>query len=471
MVGMGLAPIDQYWKLLSFIDMFRCKCKYLIGLNCGCTKGGYPHSLISYYGLNWFHAIFQYSMSLMKATGEDLMKVTSCSTVKSTIAGLLVASFVFFSGTASAEVGVTDTTIKIGVMVPLTGKAGATVGPGILTGAKTVWGEINAAGGIHGRMIEVVAEDTGCTADIGIPGVKKAIFEHKVFMLAAGGCSNEVLSYKGIVLQERVPYSIWAATNDKIIAQPNCCFFRTALRAGYEGVLQANFAMSIPDSPRIAIIAQHDAWGQAKYDGVMKVLKEKGIEVVADEEMTADTADATPQALRIAKEQPDVIITDMYPIPTVVFLRAAHQIGLTKLPIILHTSINDLQQLDKDLGLPGALDNAYTVTFTKDPNSPELAGWNDRLAKVSPEVTLSPYSMWGVNGAEVVAEMLRLTGRDLTREKFIKASEQMRDFQPTMIYGPINYYPDDHEGNRTGMFQKLHNGKQTDVGLTHRVLN
>ena len=79
--------------------------------------------------------------------------------------------------------------------------------------------------------------------------------------------------------------------------------------------------------------------------------------------------------------------------------------------------------------------------------------------------------MWGVNGAEVVAEMLRLTGRDLTRANFIKASQQMRDFQPTMIYGPINYYPDDHEGNRTGMFQKLHNGKQTDVGLEYRVLN
>ena len=368
----------------------------------------------------------------------------------------------------AAEVGVTDTSVKIGILVPLTGKAGATVGPGMTTGAKTIWTAVNESGGINGRKIEWIEEDTGCNAEIGIPGAKKQIFENEVFMLASGGCSNEILSYKDIVLENEVPFSVWAATNDKIIAQPNCCIFRTALRAGYEGVLQANFALSIPDAPRIAIVAQHDAWGQAKYDGVMKVLNEKGIKVVADEEMTADTADATPQALRIAKAEPDVIITDLYPIPTVVFLRAAHQYGLTKLPIILHTSINDLVQLDKDLGLPGALENAYTVTFTRDPNDPELDHWNDKLTAIAPEVRLTPYSMWGLTGAQVVAHALELAGRDLTRESFIKAMQSMRDFQPDTIFGPINYYPDDHEGNRTGMFQKLHNGQQIDVGLEYK---
>ena len=171
-------------------------------------------------------------------------------------------------------------------------------------------------------------KDTGCSAEIGIPGVKKAIHDHEVFMLASGGCSNEILSYRDIVLENGVPFSVWGATNDKITAQPNCCIFRTSLRAGYEGVLQADFARSIPNAERFAIIAQHDAWGQAKYDGVMNKLKEYGITPVADEEMTAETADATPQALRISKANPDVIITDLYPKPTTVFLRAAHQYGL-----------------------------------------------------------------------------------------------------------------------------------------------
>ena len=145
------------------------------------------------------------------------------------------------------------------------------------TGAKTVWTGVNEAGGIHGRMIEWVEEDTGCTAEMGIPAVKKAIHDHQVFMLASGGCSNEILSYREIVLENGVPYSVWGATNDKITMQPNCCLFRTSLRAGYEGVLQADFARSIPGAERFAIIAQHDAWGQAKYDGVMNKLTEYGI--------------------------------------------------------------------------------------------------------------------------------------------------------------------------------------------------
>lgn len=374
------------------------------------------------------------------------------------------------AGAATAEVGVTNDTIRIGLMVPLTGPAGATVGPGMAAGAKAVWTEANEQGGIHGRTIEWIEEDTGCSAEIGIPGVKKAIHDHEVFMLASGGCSNEILSYRDIVLENGVPFSVWGATNDKITAPPNCCIFRTSLRAGYEGVLQADFARSIPNAKRFAIIAQHDAWGQAKYEGVMNKLTEYGITPVADEEMTAETADATPQALRISRQNPDVIITDLYPKPTTVFLRAAHQYGLTRLPIILHTSINDLVQLEKDVGIPGAIDNAYTVTFTRDPNAQDLEPWKDKLAAIASEIKLTPYSMWGVTGGSVVVEALRRAGRDLTRESFIAAMESIEGFESEMIFGPITYSATDRDGNKTGMFQKLHKGKQMDVGLTYRVI-
>ncbi|MCY4453928.1 MAG: ABC transporter substrate-binding protein [Immundisolibacterales bacterium] len=384
---------------------------------------------------------------------------------------VLGSALALVAGTATAETpGVTDDTIKIALMVPLTGPAGATVGPGMSAGAQAVWKEVNESGGIHGRMIEWVEEDTGCSAEIGIPGVKKAIYDHEVFMLASGGCSNEILSYRDIVIENGVPFSVWGATNDKITQQPNCCIFRTSLRAGYEGVLQADFARSIPNAERFAIIAQHDAWGQAKYDGVMAKLTEYGITPVADEEMTAETADATPQALRISKANPDVIITDLYPKPTTVFLRAAHQYGLTKLPIILHTSINDLVQLEKDVGIPGAVDNAYTVTFTRDPNAPDLEPWKAKLAAIASEIKLTPYSMWGVTGASVVVEALNRAGRDLTRESFIKAMESIEGFESEMIFGPITYSMDDKDGNKTGMFQKLHMGKQMDVGLTFKTV-
>ncbi len=384
---------------------------------------------------------------------------------------VLGSALALVAGTATAETpGVTDDTIKIALMVPLTGPAGATVGPGMSAGAQAVWKEVNESGGIHGRMIEWVEEDTGCSAEIGIPGVKKAIYDHEVFMLASGGCSNEILSYRDIVIENGVPFSVWGATNDKITQQPNCCIFRTSLRAGYEGVLQADFARSVPNAERFAIIAQHDAWGQAKYDGVMAKLTEYGITPVADEEMTAETADATPQALRISKANPDVIITDLFPKPTTVFLRAAHQYGLTKLPIILHTSINDLVQLEKDVGIPGAVDNAYTVTFTRDPNAPDLEPWKAKLAAIASEIKLTPYSMWGVTGASVVVEALNRAGRDLTRESFIKAMESIEGFESEMIFGPITYSMDDKDGNKTGMFQKLHMGKQMDVGLTFKTV-
>ena len=57
---------------------------------------------------------------------------------------ILGSALALVAGTATAETpGVTDDTIKIAPMVPLTGPAGAAVGPGMSSGAQAVWKEVN----------------------------------------------------------------------------------------------------------------------------------------------------------------------------------------------------------------------------------------------------------------------------------------------------------------------------------------
>ena len=78
--------------------------------------------------------------------------------------------------------------------------------------------------------------------------------------------------------------------------------------------------------------------------------------------------------------------------------------------------------------------------------------------------------MWGVTGASVVVEALERAGRDLTRESLLAAMESIEGFESEMIFGPITYSAEDKDGNKTGMFQKLHNGNQVDVGLTYKMI-
>jgi branched-chain amino acid transport system substrate-binding protein len=366
---------------------------------------------------------------------------------------------------AQATDGVTADSVKIGLLVPITGASGPT-GLGMAAGAEAYFADINAKGGIHGRKIVTMREDEACTAEAGIAGARKLIAQEKVFAIGLGGCSNSVLAYRNITNEAKVPMVITGASHNDITKEPNCCIFRTSLTAANEGRLQVNFANSIPNAKRIALVSQKDAWGLAKYQGAIERLKELGITPIADEELPPTQSDATAQVLRLAQLNPDVIVTVLFPQPTVVFLRAAHQYGLTKKPIILQTSINDLVDLNTKVGVPGALDNVYTVTFTKDPNGPEMGRWKDLLKRSFATAELGPYTMWGIIGAEVFAEGLKKAGPDLTREKFIAAVEQIQGMQSDMSFGPLNFSSTVKNGNTTGMFQKLKDGKMVDVGTS-----
>ena len=87
-------------------------------------------------------------------------------------------------GTAGATMadettGLTDTTIKVGVMGPFTGNASSYSKAQI--GLMAYFKHINDQGGIHGRKFEIVSEDTACAPAKGIAAAKKLVHQDKVF--------------------------------------------------------------------------------------------------------------------------------------------------------------------------------------------------------------------------------------------------------------------------------------------------
>ena len=101
------------------------------------------------------------------------------------MAAAVLAAAWMYTVPASAETGVTDDTIKIGALGVLTGP-NAKFGDTIYNGVEAVYKEANAAGGIHGRMIEYVREDDRCQASDAVGAVKKLIHQHEVFMIHGG---------------------------------------------------------------------------------------------------------------------------------------------------------------------------------------------------------------------------------------------------------------------------------------------
>src|SRR5262249_59621682 len=89
----------------------------------------------------------------------------------------------------AGEPGLSADSIKIGSFGALTGP-GCLYGKLPMNGVEVVFDEVNAAGGIQGRKLQLVREDDRCDAASAIAAIQKLVHQDQVFALIGGGCSN-----------------------------------------------------------------------------------------------------------------------------------------------------------------------------------------------------------------------------------------------------------------------------------------
>jgi branched-chain amino acid transport system substrate-binding protein len=389
---------------------------------------------------------------------------------RSALVSLVYVSILIFLGVparANNTTGITDTAIKIGTYGPMTGPY-YLFGSLIMNGAEIVYDEVNRAGGIHGRKLELIREDDACKPEQGIAAVKKLIHQHQVFMIHGGGCSNPAIAAREEIERANVPYINFAAVHDGVSKPTHPYIFTTAMTASKESYAQVAFALSKPGVQRLAIVSQHDAWGTARYDALVEALKKKGITPVADEEMTVDANDASAQALRLKKANPDVVILELYPKPAAVLLRDAYKFGLK--PVwVAQTAISDLPALQEQVGIPGALDEFYSISMVKYvADDPSIEPIKQAAQRLFPQDRLSVYNLYGYASAKAVVEVLKRCGRELSRERFRNEFEKLTDFDTGMYPGPLTCTSEDHQCNNQAAWIKLHKGKLVNIGAAYK---
>jgi branched-chain amino acid transport system substrate-binding protein len=354
----------------------------------------------------------------------------------------LLASGSVMPATA-AEPGLTSDTIKIGAFGPRTGRV-YMYGELAMNGAELVFRQVNEKGGIHGRKIVYVREDDECKNEGGVAAVKKLIHQHQVFMIHGGGCSNPAIAARDEVETNKVPMAVLDAVADQI-AKDAKYIFHPGLTSGLESVAQADLAKSM-DAKKVAIVWQNDAWGKGRYDALMDKLKKEGITPVAVEEMTVEQNDATAVVLRIQKSGADAVIQELYPKPTAVFVRDANKFGYKPL-YISQTAAADLADLQKQIGIPGALEKFYAISQVKvSLDDPDMEPWKQALQKHFPGDRLSIYTLFGIASAKVVVAALEKAGKDLTREKLVATMNTLCGVETGIYPGPVCFKSNDHHG-------------------------
>jgi branched-chain amino acid transport system substrate-binding protein len=376
-------------------------------------------------------------------------------------AALLMTAVATAGGLAADVTGVSDTEIKVGTFGPLTGPV-YIYGKLTMNGVEVYFSQLNAKGGVNGRKLVLVREDDLCKPEGAIAAVKKLVYEHKVFAIIGGGCSNSTLAARPEIEKSGVPFHVFAAVADGIVDPPVANIYTTQLTASVESRAQVQWALD-RGAKRLAIVAQHDAWGRSRYDPMLDDFKQRGLTVAADEEVTVDQNDGTAQALRLKGSGADAVMLVGYPKAAAVMIRDSLKIGYKPL-WIGQTAIQDLPALQGLIGIDGALGDFVSITTVPGhPDNAQYAEWRKLLKDAFPNDELSVFNLMGIAAAEVFAKVLDAAGKDLTREKFLAAYNTIDQFKSAIYPGPISC-KDRHKCNQSPAFVKLENNNVVVAG-------
>lgn len=345
--------------------------------------------------------------------------------------------------------GVSPTSIKVGFVGSLTGP-GAIWGSGNLSGATLAFEEINAAGGVHGRQIELVVVDDESSPPKGIAGFNRLIQADRVFAVFGPSTSAVGVPMRGVIAASGVPVFIPSFSSPDLTEPLIKNVFRSnTLNDRMQGRAVANYLTQVMKFQRVAIMRQSDQYGATGAGAIVDRLKELGKSAVAVETFNASDTDLTSQVLRLRSAEPDAIVVYGYPSPSALAMRQIRELGIKA--EIIGSSATSNQNFPEMVGRLGAgIKCVLTAADVPESNAEPMATFRAAFRKRFPDLARqgrpATSDVFGYGGALNFVEGLRRAGNDLTREKFIAALETFNGFNPGVTL-PTYFSATHHEGN------------------------
>ncbi len=220
--------------------------------------------------------------------------------------GLVIVVVLIVVGVRSSKNKGADETgpIKIGFISPLSGDA-ASYGESARNSLELMVEKLNATGGIDGRQVEVIYEDGKCDGKAASLAAQKLVTVDKVQAIIGGLCSGETVAAAPIVEQAKV-LLLSPGSSAPAITDAGDYIFRTyPSDIGFSHQL-SNLVAS-KGIKRVALISEQTDYSQGLRNAFLVDMKEKGIEVVADENYAPDTNDFKAIGQKIRDVKPEAI--------------------------------------------------------------------------------------------------------------------------------------------------------------------
>ena len=297
-------------------------------------------------------------------------------------------------------------TIKVGEFASLTGKE-ATFGMSSHEGTLLAVEEINAAGGVLGKKLELLTEDNQSKPGESATAVNKLISRDGVIAILGEVASSRSLEAAPICQQNKIPMISPSSTNPKV-TESGDYIFRVCFTDILQGKILANFAGQKLQAKKVAIFTDV----KSDYSkGLAKYFKEHfiaaGGQIVTELDFNGGDKDFKAQITAIKGANPDAVFIPAYYTDVALICIQAKQLGVTA-PIFGGDGweSEDLIKIGKE-----AVEGTYFSTHcAADSPGAMVAGFVEAYRKKFNGKTPDAMAMLGHDSVKILAEAIQKTG-------------------------------------------------------------
>lgn len=319
--------------------------------------------------------------------------------------GTMVAAAVILAGTTAWA----QETIKIGGLAPLSPPGGVQTGESLRDGMILAVEELNANGGLLGKNIELLVEDTSGVPEKGVAAFERLASKENV-VAVTGSAHSAVCSAVGPVAAKYdlafIAGECWA---DEVTAAQRSQVFRLTVANSLVFSVASDW-VEAAGMKNVVVFAENSDWGFGVIDIFTRNLEQSGINVTSYTGENTST-DFTPQLLQLrrADPKPDLVVAGFTGSALLLLLKQAADLGIapTAETAIFSAGADALEPefwnvmgdkgvyvIANPAGLPGRPDTAISRDFSE--------AYQARFNRPANAV-----SMEGYDGVMVIAESIK----------------------------------------------------------------
>lgn len=259
-------------------------------------------------------------------------------------------------------------TIKIPVASPFTGQL-ASFGEGVKNAALLMAEEVNAAGGINGKKVEILLEDELCDPKEAATVATKLANNKEISIVIGHLCSSATLAALPIYRDAKLPAISPASTNVNI-GKMSPFYFRNVYRDDFQGTFLARYIDRVKGYKKVAIFYEVNDYSMGLMGAFMKEAVKLGIQILGTEAYTAETTDFKPQLTKFKMMKPDAIFIPGYAPQGTLIISQAASLGM-KVGVFGADGLDDAIMLEN----PDAEGLFVTTPFLPGQAGPAAAGF------------------------------------------------------------------------------------------------